>query len=81
MAGPAIRAVNLARELLAVGALVTLAVPQRPDTDLGVPVTAFGRPSAPGMRRLAAGADVVFTQPQRVDVARGSALCGGADHL
>lgn len=71
MAGPAIRAVHLAGALQAAGADVRLAVPAPPDTDLGVPTTAFGPFSPESFRRLSRGTDVVVTQPLRVDVARG----------
>lgn len=71
MSGPAIRAVSIARELAEDGHAVLLAVPQEPDCDLGVPAVAFGKPSAATFRRLASGADLVLTQPQRVDVAAG----------
>ena len=75
MAGPAIRALNLARQLHDRGALVTLATPQPPEgipellTDLHL--AAFGKPSATGFRSLAAQHSVVISQPQRVDVAWG----------
>lgn len=71
MAGPAIRAVNLALQLRSSGADVVLAAPDRPDIELGVPGVAFGKPSARGFRALARAADAVVTQPQRLDVARG----------
>lgn len=71
MAGPALRAMHLARELAAAGADVRLAVPEPADTDLGVHTVVFGKPRADKFRRFAAGADVVVTQPQRVDVALG----------
>ena len=71
MAGPAIRACSLAEQLAARGMQVVLAVPRPPDIDLGVPVVCFGKPSPRSFRRLADGADVVVTQPQRVDVAAG----------
>ncbi len=76
MAGPAIRAVHLARALQDAGANVRLAVPAEPDAYLGVPTTAFGAFSADAFRRLAHGTDVVLTQPLRVDVARGLHGCG-----
>ena len=71
MAGPAIRALHLARELAAQGADVRLAAPQPTDVELGVPVVAFESFRADRFRALASGADVVLTQPLRVDVARG----------
>lgn len=72
MAGPAMRAMHLAREVAAAGAAVRLAVPEvDPGYDYGVPVTAFGKPSPAKFRRFAAESDVVVTQPQRVDVAWG----------
>ncbi|MFI0433301.1 MAG: glycosyltransferase [Candidatus Nanopelagicales bacterium] len=75
MAGPAIRAVHLARALQAAGADVRLATPELPDVDLGVEATAFGSFSADAFRRLSRGTDVIVSQPLRVDVARG--LHGG----
>jgi len=75
MAGPAIRSLNLARQLARRGASVTLAMPQATDVDpqllTGFTVETFGVPSRAGFRRLATGQDVVVTQPQRVDVAWG----------
>lgn len=71
MAGPAIRATNLARELARAGADVVLACPQTPDTDLGVVTEPFGKPDPRGFRRLARSCDIVLSQPQRVDVAAG----------
>ncbi len=75
MAGPAIRALNLARQLAGRGARVTLAMPSAPDgagelVD-GLQVATFGTPSAQRFRELAEAHDVVVTQPQRVDVMRG----------
>ncbi len=71
MAGPAIRATNLARQLLVAGADVTLACPRLPDIDLELPVRVFDSPSAAKFRSMARSCDVVVTQPQRVDVASG----------
>ncbi len=71
MAGPAIRALNLAEQLVAAGAVVMVAVPEEPDIDLGVTTRAFGKPGFNSFRALARESDVVITQPQRVDVARG----------
>ena len=71
MAGPAIRALNLAEQLAAAGAVVMVAVPEEPDIDLGVTTRAFGKPGFNSFRALARESDVVITQPQRVDVARG----------
>ena len=71
MAGPAIRAVNLADQLQSAGLRVRLAVPEEPDVPLPVPVAVFGKPSSDKFRQFAATSDVVITQPQRVDVARG----------
>lgn len=80
MAGPAIRSLNLARQLRKRGASVTLAMPGAPDGPAamldGLEVAAFGTPNARGFRRLAQAADVVVTQPQRVDVAQGLARSG-----
>jgi glycosyltransferase involved in cell wall biosynthesis len=73
MAGPAIRASSIARELAARGARVTLAMPATPDDASTVPdgveVAAFGTPNARRFHELAAAHDVVVTQPQRVDIA------------
>ena len=69
MAGPAIRAVNLADQLQSAGLRVRLAVPEEPDVRLPVPVAVFGKPSSDKFRQFAATSDVVITQPQRVDVA------------
>ena len=75
MAGPAIRALNLAQQLAARGANVTLAVseaqPGLAEQLPGLSVVAFGKPSARGFRDLAQGQQVVVTQPQRVDVGWG----------
>ena len=71
MAGPAIRATELSRQLRTAGADVVLAVPRTPDEDLGLPVVEFGKPHPGAFRRLAKDADVLITQPQRVDVAAG----------
>ncbi len=71
MAGPAIRAVNLADQLQAAGLRVRLAVPEEPDVQLPVPVAVFGKPSSDKFRQFAITSDVVITQPQRLDVARG----------
>lgn len=71
MAGPAIRATELARQLQSAGAGVVLAVPHRPDADLGLSLWEFGKPDPRTFRRLAGSADIVVTQPQRVDVAAG----------
>lgn len=73
MAGPAIRSLNLARELSRRCASVTLATPSLatagdPMFD-GLALAAFGTPSARSIGRLARDHDVVVTQPQRVDVA------------
>jgi len=72
MAGPAIRSLNLARQLSRRGMQVTLAMPQEPtgvDEQLEeLEVAAFGTPSAKRFRELADGCDVVVSQPQRVDV-------------
>jgi glycosyltransferase involved in cell wall biosynthesis len=76
MAGPAIRALQLARQLANRGAAVTLAAPEEPDLDGAderLRTTAFGTPSARAMRALADRHDVVVCQPQRVDVLRGLA--------
>lgn len=71
MAGPAVRACAWAQQLAASGLSVTLAVPYRPDVELGIPVVEYGKPAARSFRRLADECDVVVTQPQRVDVAAG----------
>ncbi|MFN8125119.1 MAG: hypothetical protein U0R64_01215 [Candidatus Nanopelagicales bacterium] len=71
MAGPAIRATHLARELGRAGARVTLACTAEPDVDLGVPTRVIGPPDPRTYRRLARGCDVLMIQPQRVDVAAG----------
>ena len=71
MAGPAIRAVNLAIELQRSGLAVKLAVPAKPNIELPVPITIFGKPSSKNFRELSQDADIVVTQPQRLDVARG----------
>lgn len=71
MAGPAIRATHLARELRGAGAGVTLACAAEPGVDLGVPVRVVGKPDAATFRDLARRCDVLLTQPQRVDVAAG----------
>ena len=75
MAGPAIRALNLAQQLDDRGATVTLAVsaaqPGLADLLPGISLVTFGKPSARGFRELARGKDVVVTQPQRVDVGWG----------
>jgi glycosyltransferase involved in cell wall biosynthesis len=74
MAGPSIRALNLARQLRARGGRVTLAMPRESDAPelLGdLEVAHFGFPSMRGFRELADAHDVVVTQPQRVDVAWG----------
>lgn len=80
MAGPAIRSLNLARQLAERGAGVTLAMPRVPEGAqrlLGdVDATAYGTPSARGLRALARRFDVVVTQPHRVDVAWGLARSG-----
>lgn len=77
MAGPAIRSLNLAKQLSARGASVTLAMPQAPGASFdqldGLDVTTFGTPNARRFRELAAAHDVVVTQPQRVDVMQGLA--------
>jgi glycosyltransferase involved in cell wall biosynthesis len=74
MAGPAIRALNLARQLRDRGANVTLAMPREGDEPAlldGLEVAVFGTPSMRAFRELAAPHDVVVCQPQRVDVAWG----------
>lgn len=71
MAGPAIRAINMARQLAAAGGRVVVTAPDPVDTDLGVEVRPIGKPSLAAFRRLGDAADVVVTQPQRVDVALG----------
>jgi glycosyltransferase involved in cell wall biosynthesis len=71
MAGPAIRAVNLADQLQSAGLRVRLAVPEEPDVQLPVPVAVFGKPSSEKFRQFAVTSDLVITQPQRLDVARG----------
>ncbi|MEO6866389.1 MAG: glycosyltransferase family 4 protein [Gaiellales bacterium] len=75
MAGPAIRSLNLARQLAARGAAVTLAMPgpsdAPPELFDGLTLAAFGTPSLRGFRTLADAHDVVVSQPQRVDVAQG----------
>ena len=75
MAGPAIRALNLAQQLADRGATVTLAVsaaqPGLADQLPGMSLVSFGKPSARGFRELARGQHVVVTQPQRVDVGWG----------
>jgi glycosyltransferase involved in cell wall biosynthesis len=75
MAGPAIRALNLALQLADRGARVTLAVsaaqPGLAEQLPGISLTTFGKPSARGFRSLATGQHVVVTQPQRVDVGWG----------
>lgn len=75
MAGPAIRAVNLASQLAATGARVTLAAPQAPQHPLpelaAVTCVGFGKPSAAGFKKLADQHQLVVTQPQRVDVNAG----------
>lgn len=71
MAGPAIRATNLARQLLVAGADVTLACPRLPDIDLELPIRTFNSPNAAQFRSMARSCDVIVTQPQRVDVAAG----------
>lgn len=80
MAGPAIRSLNLARQLRERGASVTLAMPAAPgeifDQLDGLDVATFGTPSARRFRELADAHDVVVTQPQRVDVMRGLARSG-----
>ena len=80
MAGPAIRALNLARQLHARGATVTLATPRAPeglwDELDGLEVATFGTPSGRAFRRLAAAHDVVVSQPQRVDVLSALAASG-----
>src|SRR5690349_20114284 len=74
MAGPAIRSLNLARQMATRGARVTLAMPTIPDEApdaagwSGLELAAFGTPSSRGLRALARGQDVVVTQPQRVDI-------------
>jgi glycosyltransferase involved in cell wall biosynthesis len=72
MAGPAIRARAIARELAARGAQVTLAMPEVPgehDPALdGIELAAYGTPSARSIGALARRADVVCTQPLRVDI-------------
>lgn len=75
MAGPAIRSLNLAQQLLHHGADVTLATPLpieglQPEL-AGLRLTAFGKPSASRFRSLARSHDIVLSQPQRVDVAVG----------
>lgn len=72
MAGPAIRALNLARQLAARGARVTLATPGDIDAPelLGeLASTTFGTPNARRFAQLAREHDVVVTQPQRLDIA------------
>ncbi|MCW2922232.1 MAG: gtuS2-22 [Thermoleophilia bacterium] len=75
MAGPAIRSLNLARQLADRGASVTLAMPAAPSGLLdqldGIDDATFDTPSARRFRELADAHDVVVTQPQRVDVMRG----------
>lgn len=71
MAGPAIRAVNLAHQLANSGLAVTLAAPEPPHEDLGIPIVSFGSPNPQRFRQLARECDVIITQPQRVDVAAG----------
>lgn len=77
MAGPAIRSLNLARQLVERGAQVTLAMPAAPgglfDQLNGLDVATFDTPSARRFRELADAHDVVVTQPQRVDVMGGLA--------
>ncbi|MCB0879439.1 MAG: glycosyltransferase family 4 protein [Thermoleophilia bacterium] len=84
MAGPAIRALQLARQLAARGAAVTLAAPELPEIEMGdddqaraseprLERAAFGTPSARSFRALADAHDVVVCQPQRMDVLRGLA--------
>jgi glycosyltransferase involved in cell wall biosynthesis len=81
MAGPAIRALNLARQLAARGATVTLATPGAIELEdrtplEGLQLASFGTPSWRRFRELAEAHDVVVTQPQRVDVAWGLAASG-----
>lgn len=75
MAGPAIRSLNLARQLAARGAAVTLATPREveapPELTEGLQLATFGTPSMRRFRSLADANDVVVCQPQRVDVAQG----------
>ncbi len=77
MAGPAIRSLNLARQLSDRGARVTLAMPSPPaglhEQLAELHVATFGTPSAHRFCELADAHDVVVTQPQRVDVMRGLA--------
>jgi glycosyltransferase involved in cell wall biosynthesis len=73
MAGPAIRSLNLARQLAARGATVTLAMPRLPEGDDGpdlgsITAVAYGTISARAIRPLARASDVVLSQPLRVDV-------------
>ena len=72
MAGPAIRALNLSRQLARRGAAVTLACPALPtgvDDELdGIQTAAYGVISARSIGALAREADVVVCQPLRVDV-------------
>lgn len=74
MAGPAIRSLNLARQLAARGATVTLAMPKLPvagddGPDLGsITAAEYGTISGRAIRPLARAADVVVCQPLRVDV-------------
>lgn len=72
MAGPAIRSLNLARQLARRGARVTLATPgeiDAPDMLDGLEYAAFGTPSPGTFAGLARAHDVVVSQPQRVDIA------------
>ncbi len=79
MAGPAIRALQFARQLAARGMTVTLAAPELPTAGAGsldedaFERVAFVTPSARAFRALADRHDVVVTQPQRVDVMHGLA--------
>jgi glycosyltransferase involved in cell wall biosynthesis len=84
MAGPAIRSRNLADQLARRGASVTLALPRvldaadaaAADLPASVELVAYGTPSARSLGPLARRADVVVTQPQRVDVAWALARSG-----
>lgn len=76
MAGPAIRSLNIARELQSSGANVTLATPRDVPAELtqegglleGIDCRAYTFPSARSLGPLAQQAEVVVTQPLRIDV-------------
>ncbi len=71
MAGPAIRALNLALQLYAFGYSVTLATPEHPQIDIPVRTIALGKATASSLRSLGDVSDLIITQPTRVDLARG----------